>query len=64
MTKPPKPPDRQAFPRPAALHRIVQMETVLSMLDEATPNGVWARVNKTPPNPPADKTQAMTEILP
>lgn len=34
------------------------------MLDEATPNGVWARVNKTPPNPPADKTQAMTEILP
>jgi len=48
----------------AALHRIVQMETVLSMLDAATPNGVWARVNKTPPDPPADKAPAMTETLP
>lgn len=47
-----------------ALHRIVQLETVLSVLDAATPNGVWARANKTPPDPPADKIQAMTETLP
>jgi hypothetical protein len=40
------------------------METVLSMLDAATLNGVWARVNKTPPDPPADETQAMTETVP
>lgn len=47
-----------------SLHRIVQLETILSMLDAATPNGVWARVNKTPADRPADKTQAMTETLP
>jgi DNA-binding response OmpR family regulator len=48
----------------AALHRIVQLETVLSMLDAATPNGAWARATKTPPALSADKTQAIAETLP
>ncbi|MGR4862223.1 response regulator [Caulobacter sp. LARHSG274] len=47
-----------------ALHRIAHLETVLSMLDAATLNGVWAGANKTPPDPPADKAETKTETLP